>query len=358
MISTVNSVQQLRSMLRKILISSLSGRALQFLDKAFLRNRAAILMLHRFSVPDLDITGHDPAFVRDALETLRRRRLNIISLRSLFDRIEAGDEIEPGTVVFSMDDGFWDQAEIGAELFYRYDCPATIFAISGFVDGANWPWDDRVAWMLCKAKKRVQQLTIGDRTISLDTQSTISTRFTLQTVRSYCKRLDGVAIESLVNSLATALEVEVPLAPPRQYQPMSWDQARALETKGIDFGPHTVNHYILSRLDDATAQYEIQTAWQRLLAELDHPLNVYAWPTGRYSDFGTRDIRIAQSLGIRGAVATNDNYAIITGSATSSFCLDRFSMPMNHSDLLQYTTWIERAKQLVRNPFAHPRSHG
>jgi len=354
----VNGILQLKSVLRKIVISSLSGRALQFLDKAFLRNRAAILMLHRFSVPDLGIAGHDPVFVRDALETLRRRRLNIISLRSLYDRIAVGEEIEPGTVVFSMDDGFWDQAEIGAELFYRYDCPATLFAISGFVDGANWPWDDRVAWILSEARKGLQQLTVEDRTISLDTRCSINIRSTLQAVRSHCKRLDGVAIESLVNSLATALDVEVPLAPPRQYQPMSWDQARALETKGIDFGPHTVNHYILSRLDDATAQYEIQTAWQRLLTELDHPLNVYAWPTGRYSDFGTRDIKIAQSIGMRGAVATNDNYANITGTATSSFCLDRFSMPMNHSDLLQYTTWIERAKQLLRNPFAHPRSAG
>jgi peptidoglycan/xylan/chitin deacetylase (PgdA/CDA1 family) len=279
------------------------------------------------------------------LEALRKRRLKFLSLRELFDRIDNDRDIEAGTVVFTMDDGFRDQAEIGAEIFCRYDCPATVFLITGFLDELCWPWDDRVAWLLDGAPPKLWSLHAAGQDLAFDTRDALGRRASARAVRALCKQHDGETIEGIVAELSSLLGLEVPAAAPEAYRPMRWDDVRRLAPRGIDFGPHTVNHYILSRLDDTAAKFEIETAWRRLGEELDSPLDVYAWPTGRHGDFGERDESIARSIGMRGAVATNDNYALM---GDRRYRLERFSLPPNRHDLLQYATWIERAKQVLR----------
>jgi peptidoglycan/xylan/chitin deacetylase (PgdA/CDA1 family) len=255
--------------------------------------------------------------------------------------------VHPGSVAFTMDDGFWDQAEIGAEIFLAEDCPVTIFVITDFLDGKLWPWDDRLAWVFEHTRQtRLDGAHLGIHT-PLQLASQMDRAVALRKVRAHCKQLPREPVESILSQLSTLLEVEVPVSPPRRHRPMTWDAVRSLAARGVDFGPHSRSHYILSRLGDEAARAEIQGSWSRLRAELPAPAPVFAWPTGRAADFSERDIQLVKSLGLIGAVATDDNYAS-AGDAEQMYRLRRFAMPASIEDAVQYASWVERFKQLAR----------
>src|SRR5690606_6151573 len=110
-------------------------------------------------------------------------------------------------------------------------------------------------------------------------------------------------------------------------------------------------HGIVSRMSDETARRELLGAWDRVRAELAAPVRVYGWPTGRAADFTPRDIAILREHGFHGAVATDDDYADLgrSGDPDALFRLRRFAMPAALDDFIQYSTGIERAKQLARS---------
>jgi peptidoglycan/xylan/chitin deacetylase (PgdA/CDA1 family) len=62
---------------------------------------------------------------------------------------------------------------------------------------------------------------------------------------------------------------------------MSWDQVRSLHQRGFEIGAHTINHVDLGVADAALAAAEIRGSRERLQAELDAPISMFAYPYGR-----------------------------------------------------------------------------
>lgn len=310
---------------------------------------ASIFMLHRFS-GNRNLDGHSPHFLRECLETLRRRKTFIVSLEEILRRAHAGEPIN-GAVAFTMDDGFLDQAEVGAEIFLQFDVPVTCFLITGFQDGVLWPWDDRLAYLYEQTDRKRIELECVGITLKQDLGTPDEKRNSLRLTREAFKKLSYSKLEPALESLADYLGVATdPSRPPERFRAMGWDVARALESRGVRFGPHTISHGIVSRMSDAEARTELLGAWRRVNEELHDPVRIYGWPTGRSCDFSTRDISILRDAGFLGAVATDDDYAHCSrrNNLDAFYQLRRFAMPSTTEDFLQYATWIERAKQRLR----------
>ena len=141
------------------------------------------------------------------------------------------------------------------------------------------------------------RLALGDRRTTIDT---------LLRTCEWCKTLPDQEKWRFIRALAAAAEVEIPVKAPAQYAPLTWPEMRWLEGKGITFGPHTVTHPILPRVDDRQAVSEIAESCARVRAELARPVEVFAYPNGAY---GSREIDILKRQGILGAVTTRGAYA-------------------------------------------------
>src|SRR3569833_3598096 len=89
----------------------------------------------------------------------------------------------------------------------------------------------------------------------------------------------------LVDEIARQLGVALPAAPPPEFRPLTWDEARLLERQGGEFAPHSVTHRIFSQLTLEEARAEIGTSWRRLQEEMRRPLPEFAWPTGSAADY-------------------------------------------------------------------------
>src|SRR5262245_38025762 len=117
------------------------------LSRRLLRDRGVIFMLHRFRDPDLGVDGHDPRVLRRALDYLRRHRYELVSLMDLLKRLKNRSQPPRGAIAFTFDDGYQDQATIGAGIFSEFDCPVTTFVTTGFVDRTMWFWWDRIQYV-------------------------------------------------------------------------------------------------------------------------------------------------------------------------------------------------------------------
>lgn len=333
-------------------IHALSGKTGRALARPLMRGRATVFMLHRERREDLGILGHSQDELRAAIAMLRRSGARFVSLRELVASARQHGQFPPDAVAFTIDDGFADQARL-ANVFVEQGVPVTVFLVTGFLDGLTWPWDDRIALALqrCPASEARVQLPDGAWHHSLATDE--QRQQAIPALQNRVKQLAQGDLEVLLAAVFKDLQVEIPQDPPTVHAPLTWDQVRDLERAGVDFGPHSVTHRIFSRLDEATARGEILASQRRLREELHRPLDIMAWPTGRANDFTARDCGLARESGLAACFATCDDYASIADptDADALFKLRRFSLPTHPRHLLQYGSWIERAKQVVRRPF-------
>jgi peptidoglycan/xylan/chitin deacetylase (PgdA/CDA1 family) len=255
-------------------------------------------------------------------------------------------------VAFTLDDGYADQAEVAAPIFAEFECPATIFVTTGFLDGALWFWWDQITYAFdASARERiVVELDRGPQTFDLGAPG--SRNGAARRFIALCKSVADVEKQEMIRRLARAAEVDLPSQPPEQYAPMSWEQLTRWESRGISFGPHTVTHPILARADDAESRREIVESWRRLQSKAGSPAAIFCYPNGQPNDFGEREVETLQEIGLAGAVTGTPGYADRPAAGQAGRG-DQFRVPRfaYHDDLrstLQYLNGLEYLKQKLR----------
>lgn len=335
----------MKVLLKNLLIPALTSRPVNAIADLLFTAGIPVFMFHRFNSPADGVSGHDPILLERCLQYLVKHGYNFVSVEQIISSIKNKQSLPKRPIAFTMDDGFLDQATVAAPLFIKYQCPVTIFLISGMLDHELWPWDDRISYLVKNTEQPSISLSLAGQEKSFDTNNSQQQRAVIQEIQNWAKTLDANLVESYLNALSTATGVTLPAEAPANYRAMSWEQARKLEKQGVLFSPHTRSHRILSKLDDISSKFEITHSWKRLTEELDSPSPVFCYPTGRADDFSDREFDYIRHLGLIGAVSTEATFANPENlQANYLFELPRFGFPDSFTDFLQYCSWIERAK--------------
>jgi peptidoglycan/xylan/chitin deacetylase (PgdA/CDA1 family) len=155
--------------------------------------------------------------------------------------------------------------------------------------------------------------------------------------------------------LSRAADVELPATPPARFAPMSWDEARTAEKRGMTFGPHTVTHPVLSTTTGEQAEFEITESWKRLSAETTRPVPVFCYPNGRARDYGEREVATVRGLGLWGAVtgeAGEIRPSQFRALAGAPFRVPRFYFLDSLPYILQCVSGIQILKARIRRAAA------
>ncbi len=337
--------------LKEALLGAATSRPIIRAVRPTMERHATIFMLHRFANPETGSIGMDPAVVRQGLARLRADGFELLSLDALFKRLVAGEPLR-GAVAFTIDDGYLDHATVAGPAFAEFDCPVTTFLCTGFLDRKLWFWWDRIAYVFEKTARRDFLFEFDGRELLCEWTSEEGRRRSKLDFIERCKRVPDAEKLAAIVRLAKAAEVLLPEAPPPEYAPMSWEQARACEKRGMGFGPHTLTHPILSRTPDTQSDGEIRGSWFRLKEELASPVPVFCYPNGSPADFGVREMNTFRAVGLAGAVVGTPGYAgnaSFARSAEAPFLVRRFAFPHSRPMMIQYASGIERIKQRLRS---------
>jgi len=318
---------------------------------SFMHGRTAIFMLHRFAQPELGVEGHDPAILRSVLARFRRDRYELVALGDLFRRLGGDGPPLHRAVCFTIDDGYLDHAIVGAPEFAEFDCPVTTFVTTGFLDGQLWFWWDRIEWIFQRSPRRHGRVLLAEELHEYSWETAEERARAQNDFTARCKEVPDAEKLAAIDSLAADAEVELPASPPPAYRPMSWEQLRQCEARGMTFGPHTVTHPVLSRTPDDQAVRELEESWRRLSSEAVRPVPVFCYPNGRTADFGQRETGNLRRLGFLGAVTGVEGYADVGEfgrSAEAPFHTPRFSYAESVPHMIQYASGLEWLKQRAR----------
>jgi len=290
--------------IKKTLINLLNTPPFSGLSNIVYGRAVPIFMLHRIHTEDDAHSGTSVKHLQRCLQYLTDNNFTFLSLEDLLIALLNKGQLPEKFIVFTIDDGFADQAELAAPVFLEYNCPLTIFLITDMLDSKLWPWDDKVSYLINQTQKEAIDVSILTQSHHYPLYSQSQKSTAAHAIRNIIKTIPAKYIDKILTQLENTTGITCPAAPPDEYRPMSWDLAREYEQKGIQFAPHTATHRTLSKLDADTAKYELSHSWHRMNDELESPSPVFCYPTGRYSDYGPREVDVLKKLGFIGAVST------------------------------------------------------
>jgi peptidoglycan/xylan/chitin deacetylase (PgdA/CDA1 family) len=310
-----------------------------------------VFMLHRFADPELGNAGHDPAGLRSMLSALRRSGRELLPVEEIVRRAKEDDFGRSAPIAFTVDDGYLDFATVAAPIFAEFECPVTVFLVTGVLDGHEWYWWDRVSFALEETRHRSANISLLGRTLQFAWSSPAERALAGQAIMDALKLVGNTERLRILDLLSSTLEVALPERPPRPFAPMTWEQVRSCAALGTTFGAHTVTHPILSRIGDDEAREEIGTSWRRLTSETTAVTDIFCYPNGGPDDFTPATIRILRELGFSSSVTTSPAYVASDASnatTDAAYRIPRFAYPDDQADMQQILSGIERIKAFLR----------
>lgn len=317
-------------------------------------NRAPVVFtVHRRANPAKGILGHDTETIKRFLDFLQEHRYRVLTVDQIIEELAQGNSgALTNTVAFTFDGGFADQAQLVRDAFLPFGFPATMFVATDFIDGKDWLWDTKIKWICFNAVNASVRILIYGKTIDLQLHDKENRHKSDKVLRNVLKYLPPAKLNATLNILAEQAGVTIPVVPPEEHRPISWNEARELERHGINFGSHSVSHYVFSSLNWQEAEYQIEISAQRIRAELEKPSEIFCYPVGDRRDFTGREMLLLPKHGYKAAVTMNPGVFEIKNHREHKnierFEYNRIALPDNLQDFVQYATWIERTKDTLR----------
>ncbi|HET7459459.1 MAG TPA: polysaccharide deacetylase family protein [Gemmatimonadaceae bacterium] len=233
----------------------------------------------------------------------------------------AGRLREP-TACVTFDDGYRNNVRVALPLLQRLGIPATIYLATGMIGTARLLWTTRLELaMRATAATSVDLGAVGlggAEPLGDDAARAALAR----RVASRLKRVSPAERDATLARLhATLGDAGAASDRARPFALMSWDEVAAAARTGlVTFGGHTMNHEIVSRLDDAAVRAEVGGSMRAVAERVDARAGTrtFAYPNGQPEDFDARAAAAVRDAGGSAAVstieglndATTDRYAL------------------------------------------------
>jgi peptidoglycan/xylan/chitin deacetylase (PgdA/CDA1 family) len=291
---------------RQIVLKTIYLSGLWKVFKYFNRNRIAVLMYH--GLTDREAICWTQVNINRFAEQMNyiKREYNPISLKEAVSALESGRPAEYGVVV-TFDDGYANNASLAYPILKKHEIPAAIFLMTSLLDRdgpyGGFMWTDYVYALLGSTEKR--EADLGRVELGSYVFSALSDACRVKD--DICGRLKKVSDDrknAAIDGLERELGKKIDARFEAEFGGMTWSEARRLAADElIEFGAHTVNHVILSRVPENMMHSEIIDSKGKIEAELSGEVTSFAYPNGRREDFNSE---------VRKVVAENFDCAVTT----------------------------------------------
>ena len=283
------------------------------------KNGALIFYGHRVAADDEGyLPGLRPEWLDEQLSYLTRH-YEIISLSRLVQCLEQQKPVPAQSAVITFDDGFRDNLTNALPVLQRHRVPATIFLVTGCVSQGELPWPQRLGFIVqCTTRSRLLLAAAGlPREVVLDDGA--SRRRVYLALKHHAGTLPRAAREAFLNELAAQADV----APPRDRM-LTWEDARAMQAQGVDFGAHTYSHPWLSELPWEEAKEEMERSRVALGEELGIERPPFCFPAGKYSP---ALMSLVPQLGFCSVFQPSPRHRVNSLATATAFSLARVGLP-------------------------------
>jgi peptidoglycan/xylan/chitin deacetylase (PgdA/CDA1 family) len=216
-----------------------------------------------------------------------------------------GRGIEPWTVAITFDDGYQDNYLYAHPILRRYGLPATLFVATGYIGTGRVLWNDRVAWAIKHTERNNTEFVsrFTGEGLPLESMDDRNKAFIsiLENLKGYPEEERNALVDDIVKELQNGKRGPEPMM-------LSWGELHTMTQEGWAVGSHTVNHAILTKVNEAGARRELLESKQILEETLQRAVRLFAYPNGRDTDFNPRIKALIRETGYEAAVTTVDGF--------------------------------------------------
>jgi len=268
-----------------------------------LRQPLLILAYHRvMPIPDeatypfdLELISASPEQFDEQMAYLREH-FNPVTLSSVVDHILEGRTLPSRPVVVTFDDGYDDNLHFAGPILKKQGIVPTIFLSTDYV-GANEPyWFEMVAYLMMRIP--VGRIALPGTGTPLPTEDTAAARrASAGQLQEQLKRLPHAEVMALLAQWKAEFASFIDTDEFKLSRVLDWDQVRAMDGQGFEFGSHSKSHAVLANLDEAKLREELGDSRLCLERELGHPIRTLAYPVGKTFAFSASVQRVARDSG-------------------------------------------------------------
>jgi peptidoglycan/xylan/chitin deacetylase (PgdA/CDA1 family) len=325
----------------KLLTKALEITPLSNLAYNLLGHYVTILMLHRPESLDGTFNGHSPALVERCLKYVKKQNFHIATPDEIISAALNNRQPSRPTICFTIDDGYADEANQLAPVFLKFGIQPTLFVITDFVDGIDWPWDAKISYLIANAPPSNSIIKISGLDVQLNLSDHESRQIKRRSIVKLAKTMQSEELAKLITQLSLHLNLEIPKLAPPAYQPATWTELRAHEQNGLILGSHGCSHKLFNALSDQEVTFELSRAKERLKEEIVSPSNVFCYPSGTSKDFSPRHHSLVKNAGYAAALSANPGNTNFSQIRQSPFNIMRHSFPNDFETFVRYTSWLE-----------------
>jgi peptidoglycan/xylan/chitin deacetylase (PgdA/CDA1 family) len=311
--------------------------------KRWFAPRALILVYHRISDAALDPWSLSvrPDHFAEHLSVLQRS-FHPTSLQTLSQSLREGRRVKPKSVVITFDDGYADNLHNAAPLLERFDCPATVFIVSGALGSPREFWWDELASLILLPHPLPERLELSIRGEAYSWQLGQAAEYRQTDYSQYVNWRASRPAPSFRQDLYLQLwQLLQPLSRDVQSEVMNQLRTwagnpsqplthRLLEEKEcielarsqmIEIGAHTIHHPSLAALPCEAQKNEISGSKRELERLINRPVPSFSYPFGKRQDYSPDTVALVQASGFSAACI---NESGVVNSRTDIFQLPRF----------------------------------
>lgn len=242
----------------------------------------------------------EPAFLEAMILHVRKQGLETVSLGEAVARLKSGAGTARPFAVFTLDDGYKDNAEFAQPVFDRLQCPYTIFVAPRIAEGSCELW-----WRIIELVINTGQVQteINGAKFNLTCATDAEKWRAWNILFPLIEAMEQHGQRSYIRALAQAHGVDVDAY--CRAVAMDWDELRAINRDPLcTIGAHTLNHHAVGKMSEADARQQLAGSRGIISRELGEEVRFNAYPYGDEPNATARDFRLAAEAGYEASLTT------------------------------------------------------
>ena len=227
---------------------------------------------------------------------------HIVNLEDAFDAKLTN--IKPKAVI-TFDDGFYNNFSIAYPILKKYNAKATIYLATNIIRSHETVWFCNLIYVLNKTS----QNTFRWNNIDFDLTSLAGISKTSNMIQAMLKELQPHDILSEMKKISSNLgfNKDIVHCKDSPFFMLDDNALKEMYKSGlIDYGAHTHNHTILSKLKATDAHNEIETSIKEIESITQKKCTHFAYPNGTPNDFTSEHEEILRNQGILYSASTTN----------------------------------------------------
>jgi peptidoglycan/xylan/chitin deacetylase (PgdA/CDA1 family) len=222
-----------------------------------------------------------------------------VSMDEVLQSCETGRPYAPKSFAVTFDDGFRNNLTVAEPVLRELGVPATFYITSGFVDANRMSWIDRIEFA-------VEHMTRSSVHLSWETEArpcanVEQRRLLLTEIRREAKSRPGYNLEALATDIIQRLGAADATSSTEPIdQKLNWNEVRKLASlPHCIVGGHSHSHAILSFLDRAALEQEVDLSLSMLRDKAGVVATHYSYPEGLSHCYSDEVIAVLKDRGVR-----------------------------------------------------------